>query len=152
MKVTCDDCGSVQPTRNQRCELCGASLSEELERKEQGSLAGLLFGAVGATLALCVLPGVGIKLYFADHVATSTFVLGYVAVWVIGSALARYFTPKEEYNFGVRVGHYGFVDNPLSLRDNYDRAHAKAGLVLLPMGIVAGLWGAVLRKLFTRRR
>ncbi len=140
MTVTCDDCGSVQSSTNVRCELCGASLREENERKERGTAIGLGAAAVFATGLLCVGPGVVLR-YFVFHAwELPTFVLAYAAVWLLGSVLAQHYTPREDYEFHL-------FDNPFTYQDDIDRAHVLIGLVFFPMAIVSGLWLSLLRTL-----
>ena len=147
MKLTCDDCGSVQSEHNERCELCGGSLHEEAQRKAEGSLPALLAAAIVATGLLAVLPGVIVKFLWFAPVDDSVFWLGYGAAWVVGIAIGRFYTPKDDYDFGYRIMG-GFADRPFTYRDDRDRAHATTGFILLPMNIVGGLWLAVFRKLF----
>ena len=133
MDVTCDDCGSIQAASNGRCELCGASLREEETRAHRLSAVKLLFAAVVATSFLCLLPGVIIRhVWFADW-SDQSFVLGYISVWVVGSILSNWYEPRDDYEFS-------YYDNPLTLRDNRDRAHVTVGLALFPMSVVSGLW------------
>jgi uncharacterized protein (DUF983 family) len=46
-EITCDDCGTLNEARRDQCELCGASLDEEKERRERwGQLLMLPVGYV----------------------------------------------------------------------------------------------------------
>lgn len=141
MTLTCDDCGSVQPADNTRCELCGASLREEAQRKEEGSLIGLLFAALVTTAFFCVLPGALVRHRFFPDVGIPLFGGGWVAAWLAASALARWYSPRHGYDFG---GYY------VGLRQSSDRAHAAVGFLLLPIVIVTGLWGAIAHRLIRR--
>lgn len=146
MELTCDDCGSIQSEHNDRCELCGASLHEEAERKAEGSLPALLAAAIVATGLLAVLPAFVIKFLWFSELGWPLFGLAYSGIWVVGIAIGNFYTPKDDYDFGYRAMG-GWVDRPFTLKDDRDRAHATAGFILMPMNIVGGLWLAVFRKL-----
>lgn len=149
MDLTCDNCGSIHPGGDRRCSLCGESLSEEAYRREHGSVVGLLLGAIGATALLFVAPAPLIKAYWFHETDWTIFGAIYVGVWVVGAVVGQIYKPKDDYDLGL-VSRMGLVDNPLTLRDDYDRSHAVTGLILLPMNIVVGLWIALAARVMGR--
>lgn len=141
MEVTCDDCGSVQPATNRQCTLCGASLREEVERGERLSAIKLLFAAIVVTALVCVGPGILIRHLWFGEWSDQQFALAYLAFWVLGSVLARWYQPRDDYEFS-------YFDNPFTFRDDADRAHFGLGVVLFPISLVSGLWIGVFRSIF----
>lgn len=138
MDVTCDDCGSVQPAENGRCELCGASLEEEAERENRRSALSLLVAAVAATVFLCIGPGVIIHIAWFQTWSTGSFAMAYLGFWLVATLLAHKYEPRDDYEFG-------YFNNPFTLRDDIDRTHFTVGLILFPITIVNGLWVAAFR-------
>lgn len=56
----------------------------------------------------------------------------YTLVVVFLMALGAYYQPKDRYDFGMGGGRHGHVmDNPLTFRDDADRAHANLGFLLV---------------------
>lgn len=148
MQLTCDDCGSIQPDTNARCELCGGSLSEERQRGDQRSLIALLFGTVMATVVFFFVPAVLIHWRYFDDTTPLVFGAGYLLVWLVLTAIGRLYQPQDDYDIGYR-GRGGYViDNPFTLRDDRDRAHLGLGLVLFPVNVVGGLWATVFVRFF----
>lgn len=146
-KVTCDDCGTLNVATLQRCELCGESLHEEHERKKQGSLPLLLFAALGLTGLCFILPGAGLFMYLTGmreiDISPGLFGLLYSVTWVVLALLSNHYAPKSHYYFGWDMGHGGFINNPFTLQDDADRAHASLGMLLFPVHILVGVWRAV---------
>lgn len=56
-RLVCDDCGSLNVVSAKRCELCGASLEEEAERRRSGDARVLVPVAIIATLGWVALAG-----------------------------------------------------------------------------------------------
>lgn len=150
MRLTCDDCGSVQSEANSVCELCGGSLSEERGRAEARTIVALLASAIIATCVLCLLPGAFIQRMWWLDVPVGMYWGFYLGAWLVGSIVVRFYTPRDDYDVGWGHGAYR-VDNPFTLRDDMDRTHLGVGLLLFPMGIVSGLWVALFNQLFGRR-
>lgn len=58
-RLECDDCGTLNVVTAKRCSLCGASLSEEAERRRAGDIRVILPMAVlGSLLWIGLLAGV----------------------------------------------------------------------------------------------
>ncbi len=146
-RITCDDCGTLNPPNLAQCELCGESLHEEQERAERGNLAILVFFAVCLTALCFALPAVGIFMYLTQwkelDLSPGLFGAMYLGAWFILGLISTRYEPKSDYDFGWDMGYMGYMNNPFSLRDDIDRSHAMVGFILFPVHLVVGSWRAV---------
>jgi hypothetical protein len=69
-------------------------------------------------------PGTGPELSF------SMFFFIYTAIVVLLMFMGMYYSPKENYDFGIRSSRHT-IDNPFTYRDDADRAHASLGFLLV---------------------
>lgn len=150
-ELECDDCGSLNPAHAKSCSLCGASLSEELERAKAGPTWLFACATLGVT-ALCVgTPGfllyAWLVVYQEITMPLWAFLPAYALIWGVLGVVSRSYMPKQDYDFGYSLGSMGWMNKPLTFRDDVDRMHASLGFVLFPVNLVVGMWGALLWRL-----
>lgn len=114
--------------------MCGDSLRDEQAKRAEGSrLQKLLFlslGAVAATGTFVVVPGWILILVYPEWDPV-VVIAAYVVAWIGALALDHRYRPKDVYQTAW---------NPMSYRNDLDRAHIILGFALVPVQIVRGLW------------
>lgn len=141
--LVCDDCGTINSEDRDVCGLCGESLSEERARGRASSWLLALSMALLATLVLGVLPGMLLEYLLSDVTVQGAGLAGYYDAWRRAASGGFWRTYLAIYGFLTIVARlFIFTDSGGMAAVSFPRRRMlwQLNLLLMPMGIVGGLW------------